>query len=85
MRLSALRVRTRRDAPADADAISHQLLVRGGYVRRVVVTLADGTRGYGEAAPFPAVTGETQASTLAAVSALATVLQGADARRWLLA
>ena len=35
MRLSALLVRTRRDAPADAEAISHQLLVRGGYVRRV--------------------------------------------------
>ena len=35
MRLSALLVRTRRDAPADADAVSHQLLVRGAYVRRV--------------------------------------------------
>src|SRR2546421_7354595 len=35
MRMSALLVRTRRDAPADADAASHQLLVRAGYVRRV--------------------------------------------------
>jgi len=33
--MSALLARTRRDAPADADAISHQLLVRAGYVRRV--------------------------------------------------
>jgi prolyl-tRNA synthetase len=35
MRMSALLVRTRRDAPADADAVSHQLLVRAGYIRRV--------------------------------------------------
>jgi L-Ala-D/L-Glu epimerase len=28
----------------------------------VTLELADGTRGYGEAAPFPAVNGETQAS-----------------------
>lgn len=35
MRMSALLGRTRRDAPADADAISHQLLVRAGYIRRV--------------------------------------------------
>lgn len=35
MRMSALLGRTRRDAPADAEAISHQLLVRAGYIRRV--------------------------------------------------
>ena len=35
MLMSALVVRTRREAPADADALSHQLLVRAGYVRRV--------------------------------------------------
>ena len=35
MRMSRLLLRTLRDAPADADAISHQLLVRAGYVRRV--------------------------------------------------
>jgi prolyl-tRNA synthetase len=33
--MSALLARTRRDAPADADAVSHQLLVRAGYIRRV--------------------------------------------------
>ena len=34
MRMSRLLLRTLRDAPSDADAVSHQLLVRGGYVRR---------------------------------------------------
>ena len=33
--MTALLGRTRREAPADADAVSHQLLVRGAYVRRV--------------------------------------------------
>ena len=35
MRMSRLLLRTLRDAPSDAEAISHQLLVRAGYVRRV--------------------------------------------------
>jgi prolyl-tRNA synthetase len=35
LRLSTLFVRTRRDDPADAEAASHRLLVRAGYVRRV--------------------------------------------------
>lgn len=48
----------------------------------VTVQLAGGTRGYGEAAPFPAVTGETQASTLSAVAAIANILAGTDARNW---
>ena len=34
MRMSRLLLRTLRDAPSDAEAISHQLLVRAGYVRR---------------------------------------------------
>ena len=33
-RLSQLFVRTLRDAPADAEVVSHQLLVRAGYIRR---------------------------------------------------
>jgi len=33
--MSTLLVRTRRDDPADAEAASHRLLVRAGYVRRV--------------------------------------------------
>ena len=35
LRMSRLFLRTLRDAPADAEVASHQLLVRGGYVRRV--------------------------------------------------
>ena len=34
MRLSHLLLRTLRDAPADAEAASHKLLVRAGYIRR---------------------------------------------------
>ena len=34
MRMSRLLARTRREAPAEAEAISHQLLVRAGYIRR---------------------------------------------------
>ena len=33
--MSRLLVRTLRDAPADAEAVSHQLLVRAGYIRRL--------------------------------------------------
>jgi prolyl-tRNA synthetase len=35
MRMSKLLLRTLRDAPADADAQGHALLVRGGFVRRL--------------------------------------------------
>jgi prolyl-tRNA synthetase len=35
MRMSRLLVRTLREAPADAEAASHQLLVRAGYIRRL--------------------------------------------------
>src|SRR5580765_4006567 len=35
MRMSRLLLRTLRDPPADAEAISHQLLVRAGYIRRL--------------------------------------------------
>ena len=48
----------------------------------VQVELADGTRGYGEAAPFPAVNGETQEMARAAVEAAQATLEGADAREW---
>ncbi|HVA42889.1 MAG TPA: proline--tRNA ligase [Acidimicrobiales bacterium] len=34
MRMSRLLLRTRRDAPADAEAASHRLLIRAGYIRR---------------------------------------------------
>lgn len=48
----------------------------------VAVELADGTRGYGEAAPFPAYNGETQASARAAITAARPRVEGADAREW---
>lgn len=35
MRMSSLLLRTLRDAPGDAEAVSHQLLTRAGYVRRL--------------------------------------------------
>src|SRR5215216_4681734 len=48
----------------------------------VAVELADGTRGYGEAAPFPAFNGETQALAQAAVDAARTTVERADVREW---
>ncbi|MBA3943150.1 MAG: dipeptide epimerase [Herpetosiphonaceae bacterium] len=55
-------------------SIAHNVLV--------AVELADGTIGWGEAAPFAAVTGETQSSTLAALDRLAALLIGQDTRCW---
>ena len=40
------------------------------------LTLSDGTRGYGEAAPFPEVGGETRAASLAAVHQLGRTMLG---------
>ncbi|HTL62305.1 MAG TPA: dipeptide epimerase [Nitrospira sp.] len=40
------------------------------------LTLADGTRGYGESAPFPEVGGETRAASLAAVDRLGRTMLG---------
>ncbi len=48
----------------------------------VSVLLSDGTRGIGEAAPFPAVNGETRAAVLAALDRARPGLIGLDARRW---
>lgn len=48
----------------------------------VQITLADGTVGLGEAAPFPAVCGETQASTLDALQQLEAYLLHKDVRAW---
>ena len=48
----------------------------------VVVTLTDGTRGFGEAAPLPPFNGETQAGALAAISRATPLLLGADVRAW---
>ena len=35
VRASQLFLPTLRDAPADAEALSHRLLVRGGFIRQV--------------------------------------------------
>ena len=43
------------------------------------ITLSDGSRGYGEAAPFPEVGGETRAASLAAVSQLGRTMLGYSA------
>ncbi len=48
----------------------------------VTIELADGTLGYGEAAPFPAFNGETQAMAHSAVAAAQSVVEGADVREW---
>jgi L-alanine-DL-glutamate epimerase-like enolase superfamily enzyme len=48
----------------------------------VTVTLSDGTVGTGEAAPFPAVNGETQSAVLSALYAAHSSFVGIDALRW---
>src|SRR5262249_6600975 len=53
-------------------------------VRNVLVrvTLADGTEGLGEAAPFPPSGGETQETALAAVRGMTPLVEGHDAAAW---
>ncbi|HLL82453.1 MAG TPA: hypothetical protein VK420_07365, partial [Longimicrobium sp.] len=48
----------------------------------VRLRLSDGTVGLGESAPFPAVSGETQESSKAAIEELTPSLLGQDARSW---
>jgi L-alanine-DL-glutamate epimerase-like enolase superfamily enzyme len=48
----------------------------------VTLTLSDGTVGTGEAAPFPAVNGETQSEVLSALRGAHSALVGLDALRW---
>jgi L-alanine-DL-glutamate epimerase-like enolase superfamily enzyme len=54
--------------------IAHNLLV--------TVELADGTRGYGEAAPFPPYNGETQDMARVAVDSVRAMVEGGDVREW---
>lgn len=56
-----------------AQLVAHNVLVE--------LVLEDGTRGLGEAAPFPAVNGETQAAVLAALPEARAALLGLDAAR----
>ena len=48
----------------------------------VRVTLADGSEGLGEAAPFPPSGGETQETALAAVRGMAPLIERCDAAAW---
>lgn len=52
--------------------------------RNVLITmrLHDGSIGYGECAPLPPSTGESQETALAAAQACAELLQGRDASHW---
>lgn len=49
----------------------------------VKITLANGISGIGEAAPFTAVSGETQQSTLGAIENLKPIIMGKDVRNWI--
>lgn len=75
----------------DADPLNIPLLepfvIATGQVnaaRNVLVriTLADGTVGLGEAAPFPPSGGESQETALAAVRGMAPLVEGHDAASW---
>jgi L-alanine-DL-glutamate epimerase-like enolase superfamily enzyme len=73
-------------APLDI-ALHTPFGIAGGsadLARNLLLTLelADGTRGYGEAAPFPAFNGETQAMAQNAIEAARTSIEGADVREW---
>ncbi|HUR58042.1 MAG TPA: dipeptide epimerase [Opitutaceae bacterium] len=57
-----------------AQAAANNVLVR--------CELADGTRGYGEAAPLPPYNGETQGQAITALESARAWLMGRDARDW---
>ncbi len=48
----------------------------------VKVVLDDGTTGYGEVAPSPYTTGDTQATVIASIAQVRHVLVGRDVRSW---
>lgn len=48
----------------------------------ITITLRDGSVGYGECAPFPPSTGESQETALAAARGCAELLKGRDAANW---
>ena len=48
----------------------------------ITITLQDGSIGYGECAPLPPSTGESQETALAAAQSCAELLKGRDAARW---
>lgn len=72
--------------PLDAPLIEPFTIATGQVttVRNVLarVTLADGTVGLGEAAPFPPSGGETQETALAAIRGMIPLVEGFDAANW---
>src|SRR5258708_29341424 len=48
----------------------------------ITMTLQDGSVGYGECAPFPPSTGESQGTALAAAQGCVEILAGQDAANW---
>ncbi len=48
----------------------------------ISMTLEDGSVGYGECAPFPPSTGESQETALAAAIGCAALIEGRDAANW---
>ena len=48
----------------------------------ITITLEDGNVGYGESAPFPPSTGESQETALAAARGCAALIEGKDAAHW---
>lgn len=48
----------------------------------ITIALEDGTIGYGESAPFPPSTGETQETALAAARGCVALIEGKDAAHW---
>lgn len=48
----------------------------------ITITLQDGSTGYGECAPFPPSTGESQETALAAARGCINLLKGQDAANW---
>jgi L-Ala-D/L-Glu epimerase len=48
----------------------------------ITITLDDGSVGYGESAPFPPSTGESQETSLAAAQGCAALIEGKNAAHW---
>jgi L-Ala-D/L-Glu epimerase len=48
----------------------------------ITITLDDGSIGYGESAPFPPSTGESQETALAAAQGCSSLIEGKDAAHW---